>query len=468
MESNRYFLFFLTSLLFVAYIYIPSVAPMIHPDSSGYIEFSSIRTSFYPVFLDIAGYFGMSLNQIQYLQIFIFSLSVFFLLRTLLDLTSRKIIVLLYLLLLIGNIWLVSIHKSILTDSLYISFNLFAVSALINFFLKGSSKYLLIFSIMVGISIGIRPSGIYLLVLIPIIIFSAKKYLGVFRWKWVGLLIIPIIATSIIESTLYYQYHNVDDRVSLLPILVFGKGATMNGDIEFSGKHKNVLTKYSRAIDSEFGDVAPFLEKIPYFWLKNQSLPNYEIYAQFNVLKHKRENYATEANVSKSELMLELGWQRILKNPYQWLINSLHHYAASWGVRVSTFPPFVDEYNKWVLEQVEIPLNDSIKYLPLKGDLKPSIVSLIVFPALLFVGIMSGLIGIVFVIMIFTKKELPLLFVLSGLLSLMAHGSIMLSSIINVATPRFSITQIPILTLALLFLFLMLFERLKSSRTSKQ
>jgi hypothetical protein len=166
--------------------------------------------------------------------------------------------------------------------------------------------------------------------------------------------------------------------------------------------------------------------------------------------------------------MLELGKQRIFGNPYQWLINSLYHYAASWGVRVTTFPFFVDEYNKWALERSNIPFIRDIKYLPLKGDLKSSVVSLIVFPVLLLVGIISGIVGLVFLIMLVKKYKMPLLFILSGFFSLIGHGSILLASIINVATPRFTITQIPILTLALLLLFLMVFEYLKSDRIDRQ
>ena len=468
MSKNSYFSFLLTSVLFIAYIYIPSVTPMIHPDSSGYIEFSSIRTSFYPVFLDISDYFGVTLKQIQYLQIFVFSLSVFFLLKSLLDLTSRKIIVLLYLLLLIGNVWLVSIHKSILTDSLYISFNLFAISALINFFIKKAPIHLLIFSIMIGISIGIRPSGIYMLASIPIILVVARQYFGVFSWKWLGFLVVPLAVTHIAESALYYQYHDIDKRDSLLPILAFGKGAVITGDgVEFSGQNKNILSQYSQEVDSEFGNVPKFLKEIPYFWLKNQSLPNYEVYAQFNVLRDRRTDYAQESGIAKNDLMLELGYQRIIAKPYQWLMNSLSHYAASWGVRVTTFPPFVDEYNEWVLRQNSIPLIDSVGYLPLKGDLKPSVVSLVVFPVLLMVGVISGLIGLVFLIAVVRNKRISLLFILSGFLSLMSHGAIIFASIVNVATPRFTITQIPILTLALLFFFLILFEYFKSGHSGK-
>ncbi len=454
MKNTNIFLIGLTVLSFIISLSIPSVGPLLHPDSSGYIQFAEFRTAFYPVFLDVSRYFGITINQIPILQISIFSLSLFFLLKVLLEVTDKKVFIFLYVVILIGNIWLTSLHKYILTESLYISLNLAAVSALINFFLKGSLKYILIFSFMVGLAIGVRPSGVYLLVLFPIILLAAKNYFKNFQWKWIVVLIIPILITQLAESALYYKYHGTTQRGSLLPTLVFGKGATMKGDFVFSGSNKEVLEKYSDEVDLEFGKVAPFLEKMPYFWLKTQSLPNYEIYAQFNILRNKRDYYAKEAGVSKNELMMELGKQRIFQSVDQWIKNSIYYYVGSWGLRVTTFPPFVDDYNNWVLNQSDIPLNNSIKYLPLKGDLKPSSVSMIVFPMLLLAGMVSGIIGLVFLVMLLQKREISLLFILSGLLSIMVHGSIIFASIINVATPRFTVTQFPLLLLVFLFVIL--------------
>jgi hypothetical protein len=128
----------------------------------------------------------------------------------------------------------------------------------------------------------------------------------------------------------------------------------------------------------------------------------------------------------------------------------------------------VDDYNNWVLNQSDIPLNNSIKYLPLKGDLKPSSVSMIVFPMLLLAGMVSGIIGLVFLVMLLQKREISLLFILSGLLSIMVHGSIIFASIINVATPRFTVTQFPLLLLVFLFVVIWITTKIRNwSNSSK-
>ena len=274
--------------------------------------------------------------------------------------------------------------------------------------------------------------------------------------------IIPIVVAQILELTLYRAYHGDSYRPTIMNIIMFGKGAMVNGDFEFYGPHKEILHEFSNDLDSEFGQVNVFIDEIPYFWLKNQSLPNYEIYAQFKVLVNKKKEYAEKSGISKDEIMLELGGQRISQEIGQWVKNSLYYYAGSWGLRVTTFPFFVDEYNDWVLNHPNIPLNDRIPYLPLKGDLKPSIVSLIAFPALLFAGIISGVIGLMFLAVLFLNKKIPLLFMLSGIISIGIHGSLLFSSFVNVATPRYTTTQFPMLVLVFLLMTMWILPIIKS------
>jgi hypothetical protein len=152
--------------------------------------------------------------------------------------------------------------------------------------------------------------------------------------------------------------------------------------------------------------------------------------------------------------MRELGKQRIYNGIDQLIKNSLYYYAGSWGLRVTTFPYFVKEYNEWALEQSKIPKNSAIPYLPLKGELESSIVSMIAFPGLLLAGVISGLIGIIFLIMLLLRREIPLYFMLSGILSVSVHGMLFFYSFVNIATPRYTITQFPILLLVFFFFFL--------------
>jgi hypothetical protein len=279
-------------------------------------------------------------------------------------------------------------------------------------------------------------------------------------------LILPIIFTQLVESALYRGYHGDIKRGSILPVIAFGKGAMINSDFQFNSPYKDILEQYSREVDLEYGEVGLFIDKIPYFWLRNQSIPNYEVYAQFNVLRDRRDHFAQMAGVDKDDLMMELGKQRIFNGIDQWIKNSLSHYAASWALRVTSFPPFVKEYNNWINDQTSIPFNKKIKYLPMKGDKEPSMISMIAFPGLLISGVVSGLIGIMFIVMLLFRKEMPLMFILSGIFSISVHGTLIFSSFVNVATPRYTTTQFPILLLALImfivFLSSVISKKLKS------
>ena len=467
--NTKYHNLFLVSLaVFVFIISLLTQDPenLIHPDSSGYLNFYTYRTAFYPVFLDIFFYLGVSIDEIPIVQSLFFSLSIYYLLRTLYKIYNNKIFLIVYVVLLVGNVWLMSLHGAILTESIYISLNIAAMTALINFFYSGDTRHILIFSLMLGLAASVRPSGVAMFVLFPVVILAASNYLKEFKWSWIFAIILPIVATQILESTLYRGYHGDIKRGSIMPIIIFGHGAMIEGDFKFNGIHKNVLEQYSKEIDLEFSEVKPFLDKIPYFWLKNQSLPNYEIYAQFKVLKEDRRNYFAEiAGVGRDELLMEIGKQRMLQGIDQWIENSLNYYAASWALRVTSFPPFVSDYNTWINDQTSIPFNKKIKYLPMNGK-EPSMISMVAFPGLLISGVISGLIGIMFIVMLLLRKEMPLMFILSGIFSISVHGALIFSSFVNVATPRYTTTQFPILLLALIifivFLSSVISKKLKS------
>jgi hypothetical protein len=79
---------------------------------------------------------------------------------------------------------------------------------------------------------------------------------------------------------------------------------------------------------------------------------------------------------------------------------------------------------------------------------------MIAFPGLLLAGVISGLIGIIFLIMLLLRREIPLYFMLSGILSVSVHGMLFFYSFVNIATPRYTIAQFPILLLVFFFFFL--------------
>jgi hypothetical protein len=64
-----------TTLYAVGALVTPRAFPLVEPDSAGYIEFSNIRTAIYPAFLRIFGALGLGLEQITYVQLALFVLS---------------------------------------------------------------------------------------------------------------------------------------------------------------------------------------------------------------------------------------------------------------------------------------------------------------------------------------------------------------------------------------------------------
>ena len=120
MTRDNFFILALVFFVFLASILMPSVSTLIHPDSAGYIEFFDYRTSFYPFFLDTVSFIGLTIEYVPIIQVLIFSLSLYFLLKSLLSICSKNFLYF-YVMILVANIWFISQHKAILTESIYIS-----------------------------------------------------------------------------------------------------------------------------------------------------------------------------------------------------------------------------------------------------------------------------------------------------------------------------------------------------------
>ena len=102
---------------------------------------------------------GLGLVQITWVQLALFCAALSYLLMTLLRAGFPRVLLMLFVAALAGNILFGSFHWSILTESIYFSLGVVTTALWIEFFRTGRAMPLAGASLMIGLMCGVRPVG---------------------------------------------------------------------------------------------------------------------------------------------------------------------------------------------------------------------------------------------------------------------------------------------------------------------
>ena len=97
----------------------PPYFPLLEADSAGYLNFIPQRTAFYPIFLRGMTQLGLSLEQITYVQTFLFSLALMTLLAAILRAGVSRVLVLFFAVALEANGYFSSLQRTISSESIF-------------------------------------------------------------------------------------------------------------------------------------------------------------------------------------------------------------------------------------------------------------------------------------------------------------------------------------------------------------
>ena len=177
----------------------PRAFPLVEPDSAGYIEFSNVRTAIYPAFLRIFGALGLGLEQITYVQLALFVLSLATLVAALLRAGMPRVLIVLMVVGLLASFHLPSYHWTILTESIFISVSTIGLAFWLDYLRTGRIQFLAAISLCVGLLIAIRPAGIAFLPMIPISIWLQWHRRDVPRTAVAAVVIVSLALGPVIE-----------------------------------------------------------------------------------------------------------------------------------------------------------------------------------------------------------------------------------------------------------------------------
>ncbi len=203
-------------------------------DTYSYINFSSVRTAFYPIFLKILSGLGFSFFYITVVQLILFTISFVVLLHRLMRIQIAFSIILIFFIVITFNIYLNHFHFVVLTESLCLSIIFFLITALIVYMKNFHLKTLIICGVLVGILCGIRPAmyPFGLGIMITIICLQWRYFSWRKQAKYLLLgIILPLIAILLLENIIFFSHHDVRRNLALNHFI--GKAITINEVTDF-------------------------------------------------------------------------------------------------------------------------------------------------------------------------------------------------------------------------------------------
>jgi hypothetical protein len=191
--------------------------------------------------------------------------------------------------------------------------------------------------------------------------------------------------------------------------------------------------------------------------------------AQYQVLNEEIALVSAQTGVPGDVLRTELGIQAIRDNILGYARLSLIHYVGQWSIMALKFPPTARSINAYVAGYSQVPLADKIDDLYLHPP--ASRIAIVVYPALLFAGVLTLAVSLLLPIFVVRRfvGDAPLRYVMiAAIFAATAHVYTLLISFMNVSTPRYLIAIYPQILLVGLFLLLAAMRRSRVDRADRR
>ena len=428
------------------------LVPIILPDSESYLEFSSNRTSLYPLFLDFLLMFTNSIYIVITVQTTIYLVTYFFLIKIIHDEFKSFLLTLLFGLSIGSNFYLQSFNSSIVSESLVFSvINLIIICLLkiINTARDNVLIKIVFIGVLTGILFGLKPSMITFIpsLFMIFLLFPMTRKLSVS--KLAIAFFSPVIFFIIVESTFHKFYH--EERSSFLGKLMFGKALLIMTNNEAVFPHN--LSKKDTDLLIKVKELVEPIKKLRAerdVGLEFRALmPRIEVFGQYRASPILENRFGLDKENPKQ--MMRIGTAVIWSNFFLYTKTSLSYFLTFWYVNEVTSPYIFKETKRSLFS------GDFIKEIvPKKKSTQINSLSSIAFFIFFIVGSLSLLFSLLSWFLISLafvkgmKKNSHFHLVLVGSLFFLVQINVLFVAFINVPMARYLMPLFPLFILAIL------------------
>jgi hypothetical protein len=433
---------------------LPPYFPLMEADSAGYISFAANRTALYPLFLRACAALGLDLVGITYVQTALFCVALFILVQSLERSGFKRWLIALFAFLLGANLYFSTFQRTIMTESIGFSVIAIATAFLLDYLRTGRALFLALSGFFIGLAIGIRPAGLMIAPMLVVAMWLKWHRRDVSAALLLVALVVPPAGAWGIERLVYTLEHGKrSDTVA--PYVMTGKAAMlMKKDTPFTGPHAASLRLLGEKLYETYVPAHAFLAGLPSWVAWPVLTAFYEGAAQFQVIDHDVEAAGKAEGTTPDRIRIELGEQAIRANIPGYLRLTLTHYIGQWSVTALTFPPAAKAVNAYRESLTSIPLFKEITYVPFFPE--PSWKSIIAYPAFAMAGMVTFALSFWLLRYLWHPHNADQPrhhdLMVAAFFAVMCHSSMLLTSFVNVSTPRFLMMVYPHILLAFLFL----------------
>jgi len=428
----------------IGLIIVPDV-PLLQPDSSSYLSFSSSRTAGYPSFLAFAQALGLGPEQIIWLQFVIYWASLCGLGWALLHATKEPMLAIGAIALILLNVEISKYNFTILTEALFISITMLICAAIVLCIFQFRLRWAVIFSGLVGAAIAVRPIGYAFLPLLPIvgwvIFLLYRPQLKILA----AALLIPAVLGVFLEVLLFNTLQ-ANPRISLLGGRLFAKSAML--DVSIANPYPPSDTRHEiwSMLEADGAKVQTIINNAPDFGTKNFLATNYEVFFEYRFARPQLIKAAKNTNLNVTDIMREIGEKRIAAAPFTFAELVWHHYRGLWTPFTVSHPVIAARANAYLSTVGELPLVGAEDVL--NQPVPARRIALIIQPLLMLCWIVTVLLPIGCLIWLWRYRSLAKPWILASIFSLMINGNFLLVAIFGVGIARYALAMWPSLILA--------------------
>jgi len=332
---------FLSFLYGLILFFSPKIFAVLQPDSGGYIDFSSARTSIYPTIIDIFQFFKSSYQVIILFQILVFLISLSYFSYQFFKFKINKCVYVLMYISLSLNIYYNGFHFTILTESISFSLILIILGQLINYNYSTSFNNPIYLVISSALLFTIKPAaGPILGVLIIYLLVKTIHLKKIKIFQVIKFIVLPLVLIFITENILFYSYHDI--RKSVLEKHLFGKAVMIN-----------LLSYKERGVNFEFPNknINPFIKEVN-IYLKNiiglekkclvlERYGDFENYSYFHLIDESK------LGDLENKMFVKRTFQNKIKNYIQLMsIHYLNFFCVASPIKYENYtdkPPFIED-----------------------------------------------------------------------------------------------------------------------------
>lgn len=423
--------------------------PIIEPDSRSYLENGAFRWLGYPLFLDVLQYFDASLRQIMWAQILVYSAAVTALTRVLWNDIAPWLAVVMALSLAL-NPFVVEYQFAIMSESIWFSTVLAWLAVLTRLYrpTPPASRAVLLFGLMTGLLVIIRPASLPFLPIAVVALFIIPAVLPLGARIRIAAVVLSV-ATVLIgaERVLHgFQHRGVED--SQTSVVLFARAILVPPAASHAPPNYQALESRVRR------DLAPVLRTVDAaedFRVRQYLLKQYGILGHFTYRPHELQIAAERAGLKPGEVMVAFAWQRIAGQPMAFLSHGFEQYLALWTILPINTPSGAAAYKRFLQRHAPLPFASelpalTVAELPYRWFF-PYLQLALWGAGLALAGHLLWM-AVSLVLRRSPAAQMRLALVLNLTIQLSFAGI----ALVNIAVERFTVAHMPLIALALLLI----------------